>query len=184
MDRAYRKNKGEKEMIYAQQLKKEGVGMIKADDRKYTCISCGEYVTFVPGVKKDSYFRHKPSDIKNCQNKTSSLNMHKTPKDKDEPLYMESINSQNTNSQNTKIFLCIKKVGREYCLHILLHKFNKNDLIAKNNIEIFNKNKMIASHNLDGDGLFLEDILIKVEYASNKYIVKNFNKILGGSSRL
>ena len=49
---------GRQRIVKADELEKKYLGTVPSDSKRFICLNCGEYVTYVRSYKVKSYFRH------------------------------------------------------------------------------------------------------------------------------
>lgn len=69
MDKAKENKIGEVRIVNSEQIKKEYNRTISHNEKKFFCINCGEYVTYVNGYKKKAHFKHRKNtdETKYCE---------------------------------------------------------------------------------------------------------------------
>lgn len=143
---------GEIRIVSAEQIKKQHGRTISSEEKRFFCLTCGEYVAYVNSVKKKSYFRHikKTAETKECELRTEGQNKLFVYQKVGLPIYIKK-------NQNDK-----------FSIHIGFYGIDKKDIQPLKNENI------IISSSKDNKNFenkyFIDDINFNIENTTLKQI--------------
>ena len=135
----------------------------------FVCPDCGEYVGFVYGRNKSSYFMHEKSDgTRKCE------------------IYVKRINSNQTYTpyERAGLPLYLLRIGRSFCINIGFYPISKQALVsaAANKLSLTictDKGHRIVTKYINEESFSSDDTsFVQIDKVSSKYLIEFSNKKL------